>query len=176
MSLKLKVNITKGWPNPQILEETLAPNTGVTIEAGMIGSKDPATGKWRLGLPGIAGDVPYIFLNDSGDPDANRGAHEAGALYVQIGWGGVHGISLTQPLEIQTTQFDSAQTFAVGDQVYVHTDGKLKRGVDSAGAKVAGSTNGAVIVGIVTVPSHTIGKSTFITFTTDLSKRLVPNS
>jgi hypothetical protein len=155
-SLKNKVNFTKGWPSKTIVEESLRPDTGVTIEAGFIGVRkhsDPDV--WVLGVLDLV-DEPFVFRNDSDDPDANRPAHDA-AEYKQVPFGGVQGISFQNPLEIETIQFTG--TPAVGERLYADTDGKLKVGAGATGTTVQA---GKVIVAVVTKPLYYVGQAGYI--------------
>jgi hypothetical protein len=158
MGLALKVNFKKGWPNPSVLEAVAPPHTGVTaLEAGMVGYKNASTGGWVLGITAIT-QVPYIFRNDQTDPDAARGPGVGNSTttnfsdtWNQVSFGGVQGIALSNPLEVQTVQFTGSP--AVGDELTAAASGKLATAI---------ATN--VVVGICTKASHTYQGKTYITF------------
>jgi hypothetical protein len=154
MSMQLKVNISKGWPSPAIVEESALPNTGVTIEAGMVGSIDSTTGKWKLGTLTVS-SIPYIFLNDSGDPDAVRASI---GVTANVPWGGVHGILFLSPIEVETIQY--AGTPAVGDDLTINAAGKF-----------AVATNGQLVSAICTAAPFAVSESTFIRLIPDVAKR-----
>lgn len=156
MSLKNKVNFTKGWPSKTIQEEVLLPDTGVVIEAGFIGTRKHADPEvWVLGIGNLVDEV-FIFRNDSTDPDAARTAHDA-AEYKQVPFGGVQGISFQNPLEIETIQYDG--TPAVGDKLYADTDGLLKVAEQEDGTVLE---NSKVVVAVVTKPLYYVGQHGYI--------------
>lgn len=159
MSLKLKVNFKRGWPNPSAVTAVAAPNAGVTtLEAGKVGYLN-STGKWVLGITAV-NQTPYVFRNDQDSPDAARGAaSNADTLYVQLPHGGVQGVALTNPIEFQTTQYVGTPAF--GNELSVNVDGKFK---------VAVATE--VIVAIVTKAPHAYQDSTYIQVIPDNSKRI----
>ncbi len=167
MSLTLKVNFKKGWPSPSIVEKVSAPAAGVTtLEAGMVGHLD-ASGKWVLGVSGVA-QLPYVFRNSQGDPDANRGV-PSGAMYVAADLGGIQGIAHSNAIEYQTVQYAGAP--AVGDQLYADTDGALKVAINEAGVMVTASK---VVVAVVTKGVHKYQDGSYIQVIPDNSKRLSP--
>lgn len=154
-SLDSKVNFTKGWPSKSIVEEVLLPDSGVDIEAGFIGRRkltDPDV--WVLGISSLAQE-PFIFRNDSDDPDASRSAHASD--YKQVPFGGVQGISFQNPLEVETIQHSG--TIAQGDLLYADTDGLLKVAVDSAGAT---QEAGKVVLCVVTKAAYYVGEHNYI--------------
>ena len=165
MSIANKVNFKKGWPSSTILEKVALPPASGTLEAGMVGYLDYATGKWVLGMTqSIAGlsQIPHIFHNDATDPDVGNASAD-NFLSNPVKWGGVHGISLQNPLEIETTQFTSA-SIAVGCGLFAAAGtGLLTYG--SAAATIT-TSNGtpAVIIGICTEASHSYPGLNYITF------------
>lgn len=146
MSLQLKVNFSKGWPSPYIVEEVLAPHSGVTIEQGLIGRRS-STNTWVLGVTAISQN-PFVFRNESVDPDSGRASEQA-TEYAQVPFGGIQGISFRNPLEIETTQY--VGTPAVGTLLFANTDGKLET-----------ATSGDIAIAIVTKAEFNIGTSTYI--------------
>ena len=173
MSLTLKVNFKKGWPSPSIVEKAAQPATGVTtLEAGMVGHLDTA-GAWVLGVSHL-NQLPYVFRNDQGDPDANRGAHDA--TYVAGAFGAIQGVAHSNPIEYQTVQY--AGTPAVGDELYADTDGEVKVAVTKAQAEARSGTTAAsqVIVAVVTKGVHAYQHASYIQVVPDNSRRLSPAS
>jgi hypothetical protein len=162
MALTVKVNIRKGWPNASIVDTVLPPASGVTVEAGFIGYRnhlDPEG--WALGITTQFQEA-YVFMNDSLDPDSNRGATSED--YIQMGIGGVRGISLANPLEIETIQWKTwggGNTPSAGDLLYADTDGKLAVGALADGTVVA---DNKVVVGIVHRGPFMIGTSTYVSW------------
>lgn len=161
MSIKNKVNFKKGWPSPTIIEAVASPASGVTtLEAGMIGHLD-ASGNWVLGMTASGGNLPnatpYIFHNDQADGDAGNASADT-TISNPARYGGVHGISLQQPLVIETSQIASGYTTpAIGDKL-MSTAGKVE---------ALTATNNRVI-GYVTEAKHTYNGLEYITFVPEL--------
>lgn len=142
MALTLKVNFTKGWPSPYILEKVAAP-----AAAHVAGSANPLlgghiahldnTGKWVLGVS-AAGQLPFVVRNGVDEADSARSSTIA-TDYVQVSWGGIQGIAFSNPIEFQTVQFTG--TPAIGTDLSSGTDGKLKAAVtgDVIIAQVSGT-------------------------------------
>ena len=115
---------------------------------------------WVLGVSSEFQE-PHVFMNDQGDPDASRGTTDSSS-YTQMGLGGVRGISLSNPLVIETIQYVQHGGIdpAPGDMLYANTAGKLSV------AQLAG--NGAivvanqVIIGIVHKGPYKVGTTTYI--------------
>jgi len=150
MSLKLGINILKGWPNPYILEDSL--KGAVALTQGNVVYRN-TDNKWEL-WSGKAADIapilplsvsPYVVMVDSTDPSTGRGQYEGAAdLNVhQMDVGAIHAISLSNPLEIQVA---SSVTFTIGQQISVSITG----GVQSY--KVAAA--GELVIGVVSRGSY----------------------
>jgi len=135
MSLQVNVNITKGWPNPSILEKSLAGETALAQGDIVRVNSD---GKWEKGIDAL-GQVPFIIMVDSTDPSTNRGSHEP-TSYVQLGFGAIHGIALSNPLEIETTNYDS-DTYTVGLELSAPA-GQIQKAV----------TNDIVVATVIAAP------------------------
>jgi len=158
-SLRNKINFTKGWPNPNIVEAVLPPDSGVSIQAGFIGRRKATTpDKWILGVTELYQDA-FVFRTDDQSPEAARGAHNTN--YVQIPFGGVQGISLSNPLEFETTQFVGSP--AKGDLLHSPATG------DDAGklvvCQLANGTkevNDAVALVVCVAPVFYIGDTPYI--------------
>ena len=167
MSLTLKVNFLKGWPSPAIAEK-VASTAATTLDQGMIGRLDESTGKWVLGVSGV-NQVPYVFRNAYGDPDAGRASTNVVEYVQPTNLGGIQGISFNNAIEFETVQYGGADvgstsatpTPAVGDQLYADTDGKLKVGKNLAGTATAGVT-GKPLVAVVTQAPHGFQGSNYI--------------
>jgi hypothetical protein len=168
-SLKLKVNFKKGWPNPSIVEKVLSADAAnaVPLEAGFIVTRNATADAWALGVPKVAEEA-FILRNDQDDPDAARGPADTPSAYTQANWGGLQGISLQNPLEIETTQYAGA--IAIGDRLgcSVH-DGKLyavadKDGTPKAAAGIPGYSAGdkVVAVGTATKPASFVANDEYI--------------
>ena len=158
MSLSTIINIVKGWPNPSIVEDSLPADE--TVSSGL-GQGDIVTissdRKWKLGVTSV-NETPYIINVDSSDPSTGREAHKPG--YVQIPWGNIHGISLTNPLEIETANYDNSFTYVVGSPLSA-----------PAGLLKLAQAN-EVIVGVVTKVPYTLGGQTYLTFVAENGKRV----
>lgn len=159
MSLLNKVNFTKGWPHKAIVEEVLNPASGVVIEAGFIGRRSHSTPEdtWVLGITSLHQE-PFIFRNDSQDPDAQRGAHNGD--YVQVPYGGVQGISFQNPLEIETIQFEGNPV--PGDLLYATSGGKLAVAVEEDGTVLV---PGVVVLAVVNKAEYAVGQHNYIRVT-----------
>jgi len=165
MSIANKVNFKKGWPSSTIVETVALPPASGTLEAGMVGRLDYATGKWVLGMTqSIVGlsQIPHIFHNDAADPDVGNGSTD-NFLSNPVKFGGVHGISLQNPLEIETTQFTANSLLVPGAGVFAADGtGLLTYGSLPASLTTAVSGN-KVIIGIVTEASHSYQGLNYIT-------------
>lgn len=163
MSIKNKVNFKKGWPSPTIIEAVANPASSVTtIQAGMIGRL--VANEWVLGMATSATDysTPYIFHNDQVDGDA--GVASADPLTSNPArYGGVHGISLQQPLVIETSQIASDFNPAVGSRL-----------MSTTGTLIAAATTNNRIIGYVTEARHTYNGIDYITFVPELGTVFVP--
>ena len=165
MSIKNKVNFKKGWPSPTIVEAVANVASGNTaLEAGMIGRL--VANEWVLGMATSATDysTPYIFHNDYLDGDTGNYSPDT-TISNPAKYGGVHGISLQQPLVIETSQIASNFDPAVGSRL-ISTGGTL---IAAAGAAVNNR-----IIGYVTEGRHTYNGLTYITFVPELGIVLTP--
>ena len=179
MSIKNKVNFKKGWPSPTIIEAVANPTSGVTtLEAGMVGHLN-AAGTWVLGtvLTNSGGTIaeayatPYIFHNDQVDGDAGNASADP-LTSNPARYGGVHGISLQQPLVIETSQISTAySTPVIGDRlaVSVVADAQL-------GKLIKAAIQYTRIIGTVTEAKHTYNGIEYITFAPELGTVFVPAS
>jgi len=153
MSLDVSLNIVKGWPNPYIVEDSLACDVALAQgDVVTIGTNR----KWVKGVTS-ANSTPYIITVDSTDPSTARVAHKAG--YVQVPWGNIHGISLSNALEIETANY-AAGSYVVGDAL------------SAPAGKIQEAANGELIVGIVTKAPYQLGDMTYLTFMAENGKRV----
>ena len=168
MSIKNKVNFKKGWPSPTIVEAVANVASGNTaLQAGMIGHLN-SSGEWVLGMLGTGGAAteinatPYIFHNDYLDGDTGNYSPDA-TISNPAKYGGVHGISLHQPLVIETSQIASGYTTPViGNKLMALTSGK----VDLA-------TSGNRVIGYVTEAKHDYNGLTYLTFVPEFGNVVV---
>jgi len=176
MSIKNKVNFKKGWPSSTIVEAVANPaSTVTTLEAGMIGHLN-AAGTWVLGMTLNSGGTiaeaqatPYIFHNDQADGDTGNYSADT-TISNPARYGGVHGISLQQPLVIETSQISTAySTPAIGDRlaVSVAADAQL-------GKLIVAAISNTRIIGTVTEPKHTYNGIEYITFAPELGTVFFP--
>jgi len=193
MSFSTLVNFTKGWPCPSIVDHITGANTGVIIAEGMIGTIDPSTGLWKLGV--IDTNLPgYVFRNGPGTYTATGAAAagaslDAGQVFVvanssqQVNYGNIQGIALLNQIEFTTAWYggndvgssDATPTPGVGDQLYADIDGRLKVG-KTAGGSVTAGVSGKIVVGIVKVAPHAgtgFQPATLITVLPDNTKRVI---
>lgn len=160
MSLDVKVNITKGWPNPQIVEDSLPADgsaTGTVLSQGEIVHINATSGGWQRGVTSI-NQTAYILLANGDDPSTGRSAHKAG--YKQVKYGNIHGVSLSNPLEIETAVFDDEDNYAINDALSAPA-GTIKL-----------AENGEVVVGIVKKTPYRLGELTYLTFVAEAGKRV----
>lgn len=160
MSLEVNVNIVKGWPNPSVVEKSLAAATGVSLFQGDIAVVD-STGKWIKAAHGTTmtlSALPFIIMVDSTDPSTNRGSHNPSS-YRQLAYGAIHGIGFTNALEIETTNYKTTDSYSVGSELAVGS---------GSGGTVAGqlklAATGEIVIGTVTRAPYTLGNKTYLTF------------
>jgi hypothetical protein len=158
MSLNPIINIVKGWPNPSIVEDSLPVDSSVE---GVLGQGEVVTltsdRKWKRGITTVNA-TPYIINADSDDPSTGRSAHKAG--YVQVPYGNVQGIGLSNPLEIETAFYKSDDDYEVGSALSAPT------------GKPQLAANGEVVIGVVTKTPYTLGAQTYLTFVAENGKRV----
>jgi hypothetical protein len=158
MSLNTVINITKGWPSPSIVEASLPVDETVT---DVLGQGEVVTisddRKWKRGVASVNA-TPYIITVDSDDPSTGRSAHKAG--YKQVPWGAVQGISLSNPLEIETAFYKADDTYAIGSALSAPT------------GKVQLAEDGEVVVGVVVKTPYSLGNFTYLTFVAENGKRV----
>jgi hypothetical protein len=167
-SLKLKVNIKKGWPNPSIVEKVLPADDGnaAMLEAGFIVTRNATATAWALGIDKVDKEA-FVLMNDQDDPDAARGPADTPSAYTQANWGGLHGLSLQNPLEIETIQFEG--TPAIGDKIFCRADtGKLAVGEKADGTAATGADVGlstgdkVIVIGTVTKAPSIVANDEYI--------------
>jgi len=138
MSLEVNVNIVKGWPNPSVVEKSLAAATGVSLFQGDIAVVD-STGKWTKAAHGTTMHIP--------------------SSYRQLAYGAIHGIGFTNALEIETTNYKTTDSYSVGSELAVGS---------GSGGTVAGqlklAATGEIVIGTVTRAPYTLGNKTYLTF------------
>lgn len=160
MSLDVKVNITKGWPNPSIVEDSLPADgsaTGTPLSQGEIVTINPTSGGWQRGATSV-NQTPYILLANADDPSTGRKAHKAG--YKQVHYGNIHGVALANPLEIEVADFKSDDNYAINDAVSAPS-GQIRK-----------AQNGEVVVGVVKKTPYRLGELTYLTFVAEAGKRV----
>ena len=166
MSIANKVNFKKGWPSSTIVEAVALPVSG--LQAGMIGHIDPTVEAptWVLGMTQTAAglsQVPYVFHNDATDGDVGNASAD-NFLSNPVKWGGVHGISLQNPIEFETTQFTANSLLVRGAGVYAAAGtGLLTYGSLPASLTTTIGGGNKVIIGIVTEKSHSYQGRDYIT-------------
>lgn len=149
MSLEVNVNILKGWPNPSVVEKSLAAASGVTLSQGDIAVMD-STGKWTKPATTAITALPFIIMVDSTDPSTSRGAHKSD--YRQVAYGAIHGIAFNNALEIETANYKTTDTYVIGSEL------TAKAGVLQLAA------SGETVIGTVTRAPYSLGSKTYLTF------------
>jgi hypothetical protein len=155
MSLNTVINITKGWPNPYIVEDSL-PDSGSGLGQGDV-VRINSDRKWVKGITSV-NQTPYIINVDSTDPSTGREAHKAG--YVQVPWGNIHGISLTNALEIETANYKADDVYEVGSPL------------SAPAGLVKLAATGEVVIGTVVRTPYQLGAFTYLTFLAEDGKRV----
>lgn len=143
MSLTLKLNFVRGWPNPAIDE--FVGKSVASMDEGKIAHRD-STGTWVLGISSAA-QTPYVLWNGAASDGDQGVSFDASKTYQQVKYGGVQGISFNNAIEFETAQYAGTPVF--GDELYADTDGKLKICAGSA------SVSNKVVVAVVTQGVHT---------------------
>lgn len=159
MSIANRGHFRKGWPSPQIVEKVAQPSSGVTtLQAFMIGHLDLTADTWTLGVPAL-NKQGYVFHNDQADPDSGN-VSTSPTLYNSVLFGGVHGISLQNPLLFLTSQYglNGSTAIAKGDALYAHTDGKLYVGALAATPATGLSSNGGTAHVILAICTQSVQK------------------
>lgn len=120
----------KGWPAPNALDFVAKLSTNVTLTPVPAGRcvHNTASG-FEMGV--ILTQMPIFLLNGSTDADV---ANAGGDLWTAIAPAGfLSGLVATGGYELETTEFDTAQTYALNDH--------LKAIDDNAGATGGTLTN-----------------------------------
>jgi hypothetical protein len=152
----LKVNITKGWPNPHILEQSAdADPTTTGIEAGKIGVLN-GSNKWVLGVTSV-NQIPYVLMQDQDDPDTGRANVIPDAVSVK--YGGIQGIALSNPIEIEDSQFVTNAGLVADAPVTVENT----PGVDLGKLKLAVNVGADVVVAVVRKAAYTLDGVNYLT-------------
>lgn len=154
-SLRNKVNFRKGWPNHSIVEDVRHPIAEFVAEAGMIVRRSGAL--WAPGVNTLHEEA-FILRNDGLSPDAARGEHVSG--YKQVPFGGLQGISLQNPLEIELVHFVEADAPAVGDLFHSPVAGDHRGKL-----RVCQRANGTVVVNEVAALLYCVAPKFFISDT-----------
>ena len=175
MSFTLKVNFTKGWPCPTIVDHVGNPASGQTVDEGMIAHLNSA-GEWVRGVSNV-NQTPHVLWNGAAQDGDHGHVFDSAKAYAQVGWGGIQGVSFINQIEVETSQYDTGTLPAFGDQLDAHTDGKLYVAVQADGTLIRASK---VICAICVKGPHKMangaGNVNVITITPDMSKRTSPSS
>lgn len=149
MSLEVNVNIVKGWPNPSIVEKSLAAASGVTLSQGDIAVLN-SNGQWSKPATTAITALPFIIMVDSTDPSTARGAHKSD--YRQVAYGAIHGIAFNNALEIETANYKTTDTYVIGSEL------TAKNG------QLCLAATGETVIGSVTRAPYSMGTKTYLTF------------
>lgn len=138
------LNPLKGWPNQAALDfhakmSASALATTDPVFAGRCGYLN-ASGEYALGVPNGTSSgkihMPIFFFPNSDDPDVqNDGGVSGSSEDDPEGWAAVKrnnmlGLVATGGYELETTEFNTSQTYAPGDALQAATadNGVLKKG------------------------------------------------
>jgi hypothetical protein len=148
MSLQVNVNIVKGWPSATAVEKNL-PAAAAVAQGDIVYIS--STGQWEKTAASVAKEA-FIVLVDSTDPATGRVSTNPSS-YSQVAYGSVQALSLSNPLEIETTRY-TGSSFAPNTELTLDgTTGALKAAV---------ATN--VVIGRCTTGFVQIGDRKYITF------------
>lgn len=163
MSLAIKLNFVKGWPNPHINEFVGKAAANVAVDEGKIARRD-ANGNWVLGVSAV-NQEPYVLWNGAARDGDHGVPFNKTAGTQQVKWGGIQGIAHSNPIEYETAQYAGTPVF--GDSMYADTDGVLKVCAGSA------TVSNKVIVATVTKgPAASPNGVSMITVVPDNSRRI----
>jgi hypothetical protein len=145
------LNPTRGWPSPNPLQYVAKAASGVTVVPGMCCSLDSSGNlilgvkRHRMGLFAFQGTDSFD-VNSTGN-NYWQPINPRGYIMCLVAKG---------PFEFETTEFDTAQTYAYNDPVRAHTDGKLtNQSVTLASQTDSPQTSSTAVVGIVAAPKTT---------------------
>lgn len=173
MSLAIKLNFVKGWPNPHI-NEFVSNNTAaaVAVDEGKIAHRS-STGAWVLGVSAVGQDG-YVLWNGAARDGDHGVSFDSTKTFQQVRWGGIQGISLDNPIEFETSQYSGTPTFGQG--LYAHTDGKLYPAVEADGSFITGAASKPIVAYVTQGVHSSPGGTSMITVVPDRSRRLSPAS
>lgn len=162
MSLKVAINITKGWPNPYIVEDSL--HSAVALAQGDVVTIN-ASRQWAKGA--TATGSAYIIMVDSTDPTTGRAALDPS--YIQVPYGAIHGISLRNALEIEVSNY----SLLLDDGI---TAANLKVGsvLSAPEGKIKIAEVGEIVIGTVVKVPYNLGGTNYLTFIPEDNKRIAP--
>ena len=120
------LNAPKGWPSPHAVDFVAKLSANVTIDpvyAGRVVYLN-SVGQFEMGLPNTigAGHMAIFLFNNSDDPDVKNAADDPAS--VAGGWvpiapqyptGGMMGLVAAGAYELESTEYDSAQSYVPGD-------------------------------------------------------------
>lgn len=146
------LNPVKGWPHQAALDYHAKAASGVTIRAGMACSLN-AAGEL---VPGVVRHRMGMFAFTSGN-EFDVSTNYGGQWHVQIPQGNLLCLVATGAYELQTTEFDSAQTYNINDPLRAESTGANAGKLTNAGVVLASQTNtpatsSTAVVGIVSRP------------------------
>lgn len=140
-----KLNPTKGWPSQSALDFRAKAASAVTVYPGMCCSLNSSgelilgVVRHRMGLFAFQG-TDSLDVNNEGN-NHWRPINPSGYIMCLVATGGY---------ELETTEFDTAQTYARNDPVRAHTDGKLtNQSVTLFSQTDSPQTSSTAVVGIV---------------------------
>lgn len=148
------LNALKGWPNPHAIDFAAAIAASTTIQAGM-GVALNSSGALKLGV--VRNEMGLFALqgNDSFDVAAGQTANITG--YAQINPSGkINCLVACYGYELETTEFDTTQTYVPNQPLRAHTDGKLtNQSVTLAAQTNTPQTSSTACCGIVSRGKYT---------------------
>jgi hypothetical protein len=150
------IHFTKGMPSMQAVDLAI-PATDADILEGMCIYEDPVSGGWKKGCP--RGRLPYVTGSEQFPSalDVARRTFAGGYNGQEMGRGNMGGVSLTNAVEFDTTEYVGA---IAGKYVFGDTDGKFKAATSLATQQIAGycrsvftDSDGDSVARIVAIPS-----------------------
>lgn len=143
-----RLNPLKGWPSPYALDYVAYPAPGVDIKPGSCCSLN---NQGQLVLGARRHHMPLFVIQGTQSHDVVR-VHTT-VWHTVTPSGKINCLVATGAYELQTTEFDSTQTYNFNDPLRTLADGRLtNQGVVLASQTNTPNTNSTAVVGIVSQP------------------------
>lgn len=141
-----ELNPVKGWPNPYATDKAakMSLEIGQTAYRGMVASLNAAA-QLQVGLACAA--MPIFLLNTSTDFDV---VGDDGNLVGSTGLPNMSGLVAVNGLELESTEYDTAETYLPNQALTAGAPGDADAGVIKPGTPYADTLCGIVSDGVLT--------------------------